>query len=354
MRFVTVRFIIVALLSIFVSFEPAIGVATKPAEFDKYTQKMVEGLLESELYHERAAGAYYAGKYQFTGLIPILVDLLDKNDRPKENISIELNLLVLDALARMHAYVPPEILMKGAGADGLDAAFIILAYDAKNSADGLLTLMKDSSPDKQHWWAAARALASVGDGRVANELLKALKIYLYVSVNDPGNTDVFNGSSTGGGGGWFRSHAEFPPRVTYFFSQEPKKESVCAVEGRLPVYYQREESIKSGRRVPPVDEGSAARHAWKCLEELYHQEPGGGSLKFTDLETFMIEWSDVTDFKNKLIQKRAEIANQYKSVVEWVEGKGWIERGQSSKPAPIVTKVMDWRTGERSKLPEIP
>lgn len=326
-----------------------------PAEIEAVNEAAVRKLLLSAKSHERAYGAWYAGKYQLNGVANELIESLRLESVSEDKSNNRARILILDAMARLRVDAPEELLFSRADAETLDVVLLILLNRSEDHRGGLIKLFQVAAKDSQASWAAARALATTGDMRIAPELVPMLKVVLRIFVWKAGEIEEPYDSHEGGGGYWNSPHAMPPPRVSYHFSDRPEAGAIVVIAGRLPVYAMREEALRGGATVQPVRGRAVAKNAWDCLQELLKQNDVDASetgFNVTSLLSFEFTTND--DYVARIEEKRDSIKQNYRLLLNKLRAAKLIGAQEGPAPVPQITvMVEDYRDEDAPPLPEI-
>jgi hypothetical protein len=315
-------------------------------------------LLQSERPVDVAWGAYRAGEGKLGDAAPLLVDRL----RPHpERESVEWSYArwaVMDALIRLEATVPGDLLLHHANGKGWRKAVILLAADPIANRAELLTLFRRARPE--HLWnglvAIGNLLGKVRAPGFAGELLSRIPFELRLTVRDPEDRMLGGGArriGVGRGDGLVRLPDGFPPYAHYHLWTGRVGGELLA-HGPHPVYWTRREFPRGGL-ITGVD--GARLESRTCSMEWLAGLLDRPVTKETLPETLSrtIRWRDPEDYLERATAARDALLAPWRELVVECLRAGLVTREEARSLRPrLEVVVSDKRAEPRESLPELP
>ncbi|MDF1799040.1 MAG: hypothetical protein P1V81_07685 [Planctomycetota bacterium] len=335
----------------------------------------VAELLGSERAHEVNAGAYLAGKYGRTELVPDLL-LAWEGRRGERGVSSDSGCdPVLDALVRLDARVAPEKLVADLGGISSVAAGVLLAreLDAPRSVGWLPRRAADEQRsgglERALWkladpkgevrvrglgrcteaqWAAVELLVAVDAPGSLGALLQGWELQsclsLYEAEREPSSVAGYGCGLGGGGGGWWStSHPSWPPAATYRLDLDGEGTPLSS-GGSSGLAWRRTERLGGGASVQRVWDDEVLERSLELLAERASCElPELGSWELVELP-----WTDDAEVPGQLDAKRAELRAAATELFDGLVEDGLVssrERARALASLTIEVHVHDARLG---------
>ncbi len=343
---------IVAVLGLLAS--PSAAVAHDERDLAETIEERVRRWLGSESRADVDRGTWAAGEYRLAQLAPLLLEQLAASNALGRGESIDTRRLLLDALIRLDVDVPAELLTARLERDLLPQTTILLARERDAPLDALLALLDAGEPGDGHRWAAAAVLVERRAPGVAAWLLERVHVRLGVAVRDPGACDeVWLGHGVGGGR-WMSPHARALPRVHYLLRVGDRAAPGwrVLVGGALPVYYEREAGVRSGRsntRVAPTRAGEFAERLLAALVERRPDELGLAA------RTIAHDWRGAQAYEREVRSVAESIENDWRALVATLRALELVASDASfAERPPIELEVHDFREGAEGSGEPVP
>lgn len=293
-------------------------------------------------------GAWYAGEYGLERLVPDLIDRLRFESGRPENTWKVTRRTVLDALIRLDAKVPAEVLMTGLDDELLTETLLLLARDPAANADAILTLMDRGEPGAQHRWAAAAILLSVRPPGLAQRLVKELDARLFLTVSDE---DKHLSHFESSGGRWVTSHDIFPPRVFYYLHPEPRRGFAVLTGGPSPVFVERFEATRSASIPDTLARNQRTDRALDHLAKLL-DVPAQDLVGISDGREACVIWNGEEDLRIRVRQHVEAQGARFEKLVARLVAAGLLTDGETANLIPAIELVVeDSREGDHAPLP---
>lgn len=316
------------------------------------SKKIIEGIL-SKGSISSAWNAYYAGKLGVDEAVPALLELIDRENQRDPGPVPPVKKAALDALIRLDADVPFELLRVGLHADYTAETLILLARDPEINMEALFDLMDFGPVNGQHWWAAAGILASIEPIGLAARLLPEVRLSLSVAVRDPGSEE-FNHyiEGYGSGGRWGSTGTIFPPRPTYVFSTEPEKGAVVLQAKPVVIYFQRTEGAKGG--ITAGGTGPMTRTEFALSFILAMIDGPKDDLLQESEHRREVDWIDEKDCRKKICAELDQLRSRFGRLVSTLREQGLLAPGACEDlKLEIKLRIQDVRENKIPPLPEI-
>lgn len=186
------------------------GDAQSP-EFAAAAERLPELLASGAGFFVEGA-AFVAGQHARKECVPALIAALEHENRRAPDGSDEPTRCLLDALIRLDARVPADVILARVEPQFAPQAHLLMAKGEKPDLDGLLRLYELGWTDLLAHWASACKLVAARDPRILHSLLFATPWEVEFAVCDDGNDYVARGMSSGVA---CSRHPRWPPRVLY-------------------------------------------------------------------------------------------------------------------------------------------
>lgn len=314
--------------------------------------------LQSETPSVRAWGAYLAGKEGVAEAVPRLIDLIRAVPDYKDKEGRLVVRASFDALIRLKAAVPADVLEPHLSGRFAAQALILLTRAPKIPPALLLKLFDKQGGENlgQFGIAVGNVLCEKKVPGFASRLFGRVNLKLNVSLVDEGNLGFGVGGSIGGrfGDGRLDIPPGFPPTVFYRLADRERKGAVLLADGPRPISWYRQE--KTGERIGFGSSSSSiaveklAREWIAVLSGVPEKELGIRATSSTSLV-----WSDAEAYKKHVAARRNAILAQYWKLVTTLLTKQILTLDEARALKPVVTvKVRDARRDPAAKLPELP
>ena len=310
-------------------------------------------LLESQGNRERAWGAHLAGRNGLADLTPALVRTLSDpalGYGPEEKLVRQ---AALDALIRLHAKVPAEVLSPLTGNFSAEAVILLSMWPEENAA-ALLEMFAarggEAGPDA-HWHVVGNLLAETKARGFAAVLLRDLKVEADIAVLDR-EGEIGFGYSGGGGCGCCFSYEPpegFPPVSFYSLTYVAGRDAVVVAPGKRPVFYQRSTTPYGGPgfAMPLVRDIARVEFLAALLDAT---EDG---LDFNARPSESVVCKDARECRRELAGLRGRIEQSYAALVGRLVEKSLLD-GVGDAPAapPMTFTLYDHRRSRSFPLPD--
>jgi hypothetical protein len=262
---------------------------------------------------------------------------IDKSDTSKRAI--------LDALIVLDAQVQPGLLMQRLERTSLTETCLLLLQYKAGASDALLELFDKAPSHTKAPWAAACALVSNRDKRIAERLIAGRAWELDLKVSGLGRGGGW--AYCGGDPRWHSSHENWPPKVTY--------------DLRLPEYGAALLLIRSvrteGTRSGLVEQGIAERERnalrIRLLNVLLGEEQERGLLRPS--EDFALDVTSVEDYHRKLQDHCMDLRDRLTHVALRLEALGHLEHAQELADLIVLhIRLHDFFSEDGARLPRPP
>ena len=312
---------------------------------------LVATWLEADRPAELQRGIWHAGASGLARFVPRLLELLERSSARAPGAELGTRRLLLDALIRLDAPVPPAQLLARLDEELLPQTTILLAR-SPGADDALVALLAAGAPDGAHRMAAAGVLAQRAPARVVPWLVARLRVRLAVTVRAPGSEERVELRSGAGGGRWSVSHAAELPRVSYVLSfDDPEAAGRGLAEAPLRVTWRRDAGRKRGSTSAPVSEERAAELAARILGRLAARQDLG--LRLAE-RTLVHDWTGPAAYERALRAEAEAIARDRARLLAALRARGLVpEDGPVDARPKIVLEVIDVRPS-RGPIPDVP
>jgi hypothetical protein len=212
-----------------------------------------------------AGGAYLAGQHDRKECIPSLVEALKHENARPETADPSQKRSVLDALIRLDARVPVDIVMTRPELEFITQMYLLLERDTEHGRDGLMRLLDLKCTDLPAHWASAQALVRARDPRIAPWLLAGSDWTFEVRVTDDGEhwqTPICTGIGRSSS-----DHELWPPRVSY----ELELPGIEFSDG--PIGFKRREDTRSWTGIQRVSAETLEHRRVKLLQHMLGDAP---------------------------------------------------------------------------------
>lgn len=305
--------------------------------------------IRSEDQPKSAWGAYQAGKFGLKEYVPALLELVEReNNRPPEASPLTKK-AALDALVRLDADVPAELLTSRIAEEHYSETMILLARNKEENQEDLLCFMDRLPIHGKHWWVAAVYLTSVKPPGLAQRLLQGLQFELTIFVYEDLKPRR-RGARLGPGMVRSRSKVSeydpYPPWSRYSFTIASQKFQ----DKRIVVEYMRHESPQRPQIDCTADEMLTSYKVRRCLEALLESS----LTEYPLTQTAYIRWKEEQDYLEKSGTAIEKTKDTFRSMLCLMIAKELITKEEGFKmDPPIRVKVEDRRKKPSAELPQI-
>jgi hypothetical protein len=317
--------------------------------------------LRSDVPKEAAWAAYLAGRERISGAVPLLLQVLRPDPARTANEWRLVDRAVLDALIRLDATVPADLLQARLGRRFARQAVILMARDVKRNRAHLMGLFDRWEDDGRNLWIGTvgigNLLARARTPGLAGRVLPWIEMSLTLSVHDEGTIGV-----GGGAGGPFpgRGHRRFevpegfPPTVTYDFVPPGEGGQTVLADGAFPVHVLRREwtgtKVVTSERIHHVERGKCARAWIAALSRVKAEKlglPGRGSRAG--------HYRGDAEFLAWARECHDDVIERYWRIVGELLEDGLLGFEEASRLEPKLTlTVVDCREVKSPALPPLP
>jgi hypothetical protein len=320
------------------------GTPGDPA-FEAAAAKQLPLLIASPNDWFAAGGAYLAGKHRRVECVPDLLKALEREngrapDRPDTS-----KRAILDALVVLEAQVPLELLMQRLEQKSMPETCLLLLRDQEHASEALLQLFDAADLSEKARWAAACALVSMRDERIAERLLAGMEWEFDVVVNELGGGHTSCASF--GGSFWGSAHAAWPPRVTYDL-RLPERGAALT-----PIQFARREDTRKGQLPGQVSLEERTALKSRLLETLLGDAEERALLRPS--ECFQMDWTDADAYQKQLQERCADLRDRLTRVALRLESNGLVKHAQELSARIVLrARLKDFREDRGTGLPAPP
>jgi hypothetical protein len=308
-----------------------------------------------------AWGAYLSGKHGVKEAVPLLAAHLRPGPLHEGEHGRFVIRAILDALIRLDALVPGDLLVPHLRGRSPRCTFILLAREPGKNRAVLSDYFDRCSKDREYYGIIALAggnlLCRQKAPGFAARMLGRMKTRLEIRVHDE------LGENAGVGGGGLRGGCAdgrvdmpegFPPYALYDLVPERGDARRLVADGPRPVFYARKErggrrighgSIVHSFRVPDVTREWLADMAGVKAEALHLPTSTGWDLAWESAEAFT---ATAVKFRDRYVERYWSLVRRLvaRSALTLKEAKAFVP--------PVTLTVKDKRADQSVPLPAIP
>jgi len=302
---------------------------------DAVERKAVLERIFSPQASQQAWGAYLAANYQQRDFIPQIAELL-------KSTNVNVRLVAMDALIRLQANVPEEILQR-VEVDGFDPILILLSRDVNGHAAYLMSLLDRPLPDLD-WIATNSLLTSAPPKGFAGRLLKEWNLKLEILVQDSG---AGIGGSYGSGCGDVAdiAAAGFPPVVRYTLVTDARPGDTMMVGGVHPVYYRNRDLGSCGRT---IERDQYRLDYLMSLEQVSRDDP---EFELPRMPAF--KWVDEARLRSDAAGYLSDVRAVLTRIKDRLMERGVLSADESALGPKVEVHLLDVRQNQSVFLPII-
>lgn len=330
--------------------DPSMGAAAVARTYEMRAE--AARLLGSGANSERAWGAYLAGLYGVKGLTPSVVAVLTDASLGAGYEETLVRQAALDALIRLDAKVPAEVL-RALAPDFFDETLILLASEPRQNSAALLETFAGLDGEGRagpRWLAVGNLLAETKAHGFAAQLLGGLKVEATVVVIErEGDGDIgFGGGGGCGGGDGYSLAGGFPPVGYYALTTDARRGAVVVAPGKRPVFYVR--SNHFGDAYPDFGEPDRDTVRVEYLAELLNTYEDDLKLDARAFHTVVCR--EVRQCRRELVKIRRGIEESYAALVARLAENGHLDGAADAPASPDITfNLYDLRRTKAEPLP---
>lgn len=274
-----------------------------------------------------AGGAYLAGRHDRKECIPALIEALKHENARPELADPSQKRSVLDALIRLDARVPVDVVMTRPELEFITQTYLLLERDPEHGRDGLMRLLDLKCTDLPAHWASAQSLVRSHDPRIVPWLLAGSDWTFEVRVTDDGEqwqTPICTGNRHSSS-----DHELWPPRVSYELE-------LPGVEfSDVPIGFVRREDTRQWTGIQRVSAETLEHRRVKLLQHLLGDAPEAELMHPN--EHVWIDLPNGEPLEPPLRAHVADLRSRIARVETALRRLGWI--GEKTVVAPTVFRV---------------
>jgi hypothetical protein len=290
------------------------------------------------------AGAYLAGEHRRAECVPALIERLRReNERHADNY-YSAKRTVLDALLRLDAQVPIDVVLARPERDFVSQMYLLLVRNREHGRDGLTQLLDLRWIDTTAHWASACALVEARDPRIAACLISGWDWEFSVGVRDlKSNVEL---SWSGWGSVSCTAHEIWPPRTSYTLVLPTKEQPL------QPIAFNRREAktcMFSPHTVEPYERTELRA---RLLDRLLRDEPERTLAH--ESEDLFIEWREGASLDTPLRDRVSELRDRIGKMAVALRRIGLIDDRTVLPPLSFRVRIQDLRDNHAAPLPPPP
>jgi hypothetical protein len=343
-----------AMLILLVVAQSGEGQSTLPTdpELRQTTISRVLEKLQSNDAVESAWGAYQAGDWNLKQHVPALLELVKRENQRPPDASPFTQKMALDALVRLGADVPSDLLLARLDKEYYSETLILLAKVGLKSRGTLLRFMDELPMDGQHWWATARILTAARAPGIARRVLNGVQFELTFFVRDSVEQVYRYGAYVSHNSRRnFRDYQKsLPPWPEYYFYPSLKDGRIVLRNDPVGVSYSRSEF--SSRRPPEKKTPPIYRShlAIECLQAMLKRP----MKELSKRKAVTIDWNDEEHFLRQARKGIEEIRSVHQDLLERLTYEGLLTDKEKVGLEPDIKIVVeDKRKVKDIALPKV-
>ncbi len=317
-------------------------------------------LLDSDDIAAQAWGAFLAGQYRLTALLPRLVAYLPPptNEAHVTDAQDCFYRSLVDALIRLDADIPADTLSQ-LYRRYPDESIILLPKSSGDNQASLLSIFQQQMPTLR-WRAIGNMLAEARAPGLTSLLMRQMQeINVSIAVWDD-NGGVGCGGSIGSGTSERTVPEGFPPVALYSLTDKPERTVGIVASQPHPIYYQRwvfelgdHFRMGSPGSVWDSDYGDGRDHfRFEYLALMLDERLE--DVEFDSRPARTIQWQGPTEYLRKVELVCARVLEQYDALVVRLAAYGLLSQYEATGlNARVHLRIHDFREDKGIRLPEI-